>query len=64
MRKNSIPDDGLKNLITVYRKAFQLPENLNHYSEQDFKIAERQFVKYMLQKRELSDATTQPPVPQ
>ena len=49
--------DGLENLITLYRKAFQLPENINYYSEQDFKNAERQFVKFMLHTRALSDDT-------
>jgi hypothetical protein len=59
MKNIATPDDGLKNLIGIYRRAFQIPENLNHYSEQDFKIAERMFIKHMLQKGDLSDATRQ-----
>ncbi len=58
MKKYDTNNDGLQNLIAMYRKAFYLPENINHYSEQDFKNAERQFVKFMLQNRDLSDATT------
>ena len=64
MKIRSMKADGLKTLIDLYRKAFQIPENTNHYSEQDFKIAERQFVKYMLHDRGLSDATPRKPVPQ
>ncbi len=56
MKKNDSKADGLKNLIAIYRKAFHLPENINHYSDQDFKNAERQFIKFMLQNRELSNA--------
>jgi hypothetical protein len=63
MKRNPTEANGLNNLITIYRKAFQLPENLNHYSEHDFKQAERQFIKFMLHTRGLSNATPQRPVP-
>ena len=58
MKKSNTNNDGLQNLIAMYRKAFYLPENINYYSEQDLKNAERKFVKFMLQNRDLSDATT------
>jgi hypothetical protein len=29
---------------------FQIPENLNHYSKKDYKIAERKFLKYTLKR--------------
>ena len=64
MKRDSMKDDGLKNLISIYREAFQLPENLNHYSGSDFKHAERNYVKHMLQTRDLSDAGPHNPVPQ
>jgi hypothetical protein len=41
-------DAGIELLIEKYRAAFRIPENLNHYSEADYKIAERKFVKYLL----------------
>jgi hypothetical protein len=64
MKSNPTKDEGLKNLICTYRRAFQLPENLNYYSEQDFKKAERRWVKLMLQSRSLSKITPQQPMPQ
>ena len=39
---------GLKSLINKYRKLFRTPENLNHYSEEDYKEAERKFLKFSL----------------
>ncbi len=46
--------DGLKNitgielLINKYKKIFRIPENLNHYSQGDFRAAERKFLKWAL----------------
>jgi hypothetical protein len=37
---------GIKQLLTYYRNLFRIPENLNHYSARDYKIAEKKFVKY------------------
>jgi hypothetical protein len=39
---------GLESLLEKYRKVFRVPENLNFYSEEDYKTAERKFVKYSL----------------
>ena len=39
---------GLKLLVEKYRKEFQIPENLNFYSEKNYKIAERKYLKYAL----------------
>jgi hypothetical protein len=39
---------GLKLLVEKYRKEFQIPENLNFYSEKNYKIAERKYLKYTL----------------
>ena len=64
MKRDPMKDDGLANLISTYRKAFLVPENLTHYSEQDFKDAQRRFVKYMLRKRDLSFGIPKHPVPQ
>lgn len=39
---------GLKLLVEKYRKEFQIPENLKFYSEKNYKIAERKYLKYAL----------------
>lgn len=36
---------GIKRLIAQGRRRFRVPENLNHYSEEDFLNAERKFLK-------------------
>jgi hypothetical protein len=40
--------NGLKLLVNECRKQFRIPENENHYSEDDFLAAEKQFVKLCL----------------
>ncbi len=35
----------MNKLYQQYRKAFRIPENLNYYSPEDFKRAERKFIK-------------------
>ena len=39
---------GIDLILKKYRKKFQIPENINHYSEEDYKIAERKYLKYVL----------------
>ena len=39
---------GILLLLRRYKKMFQIPENLNYYSEQDYKVAERMFLRYAL----------------
>ena len=56
MKEKDFSNDGLKNLIARYRRVFHLPENVDYYSKQDFKNAERQFIKFMLKNQELSNA--------
>jgi hypothetical protein len=41
-------ENGLKLLVNECRKQFRIPENENHYSEDDFLAAEKQFVKLCL----------------
>jgi hypothetical protein len=45
-RKNSTI--GIELLIERYKKNFRIPENLNHYFEEDFQEAEKKFVKYCI----------------
>jgi hypothetical protein len=40
--------DGLKRLIKRYVRAFQIPENLAHYADDDLARAQRAYVKYRL----------------
>jgi hypothetical protein len=63
MKKDFAQNDGLKNLIMSFRKAFNVPENINHYTERDLKNAERSFVRCMLNGNHLSDASPQRPPP-
>ena len=44
---------GIKTLLEIYRTLFHIPENINHYSEKDYRAAERKFLKYALTKRRM-----------
>jgi hypothetical protein len=39
---------GIKLLVKKYREKFHIAENINHYSEENYKIAERKFLKFAL----------------
>ena len=36
-------------LVKRYRAMFKIPENQNYYSEKDYKVAERSFVKFAME---------------
>ena len=46
--KNGKQNQGMKKLLCYYKAIFRTPENVNHYSESDFKAAEKKFLKYIL----------------
>ncbi len=48
MEKDYTKNAGLKLILKKYKKAFRIPENLNFYSEKDYREAERKFLKYAL----------------
>ena len=48
---------GIKLLLEKYRKEFRVAENLNHYSEENYKIAERKFLKFALSIGDSKDRT-------
>ena len=50
-------NSGLKLLVDKYRKEFRVAENLNHYSEENYKIAERKFLKFALSIGDSKDHT-------
>ncbi|MGD9173491.1 MAG: hypothetical protein PVF29_04980 [Desulfobacterales bacterium] len=41
-------DKGIRLLIQKYRNEFRRPENIDFYSENDYKKAEKKFVKLCL----------------
>jgi hypothetical protein len=41
---------GIQMMLTRYKKIFRIPENTDYYSETDFKIAEKKFLKLVLQR--------------
>lgn len=50
MRDGMKSNRGIKSLIEAYKTLFRIPENSNHYSEKDYRAAERKFLKYALEK--------------
>ena len=48
IQKDSKQNAGIKSLVKKYRNIFEIPENLNHYSKEDYKIAEKRFIKFAL----------------
>ena len=48
MEKTSKKPTGIELMIEKYREIFRIPENLRHYSETDFRTAERKFLKWAL----------------
>ncbi len=39
---------GIQLLLNKYRKIFRTPENLDYYTKEDLKTAERKFLKWVL----------------
>jgi len=48
MNRKSIKESGLKLLREMYRKKFRIPENTEHYNREDYKKAEKKYVKLCL----------------
>jgi len=46
---------GINMLLEKYRKKFRIAENLDHYSEENFKVAERKYLKFVLATGEFKD---------
>ena len=43
--KQSEKNIGIRLLVEKGREAFRIAENINYYSEQDYKTAEKKFIK-------------------
>ena len=52
-RDNVRANKGIKSLVEIYKALFRIPENLDHYSESDYRTAERRFLKYALEHRKI-----------
>lgn len=48
MSKDISDNKGIKLIVKKYREKFRISENLNHYSEEDLKKAEKKFLKFAL----------------
>jgi hypothetical protein len=48
MEKQPDRNEGTKRLIRNCKAIFRQPENLDYYDEDDFKTAERKYVRYCL----------------
>ena len=55
MANLSNADKGIRLLIQKYRNEFKVPENIYFYSENDYKEAEKKFVKFCLTGNTKSD---------
>ncbi len=49
MENKNPGNTGIKRLVEHYRQYFRIPENLDHYSDEDYKSAEKKFVKFALE---------------
>ena len=48
MKKHSIKNIGIQLLLKKYKNMFRIAENVNYYSEKDYRAAEKKFIKYAL----------------
>ena len=48
MKRDLGQNAGIQLLLKKYRNMFQIPENLNYYSQSDYKVAEKKFLKFVL----------------
>ncbi len=39
---------GLKRLVERYRDEFRRPENTKYYSDEDYRLAEKKFIRFCL----------------
>jgi len=48
MKKKQSKTAGIDLLVQQYKKQFRIKENLNYYSKEDYKKAERKYLKFVL----------------
>lgn len=45
-------ENGLQSLVAYYQSLFDIEENVNYYSSDEYQNAKRKFVKYFMKNRE------------
>lgn len=50
MKKVVVKDAGIQLLLEKYKKIFRISENVKYYSQKDYPVAEKKFIKYALNK--------------
>jgi hypothetical protein len=48
MNPKTTKGNGIRRLREMYRKRFRIPENTEHYSKEDYKKAEKKYIKLCL----------------
>jgi hypothetical protein len=48
MTNGFIKQTGINLLVKRYKELFRISENVNYYSEDDFRTAERKFLKFCM----------------
>jgi hypothetical protein len=46
--KKPLRTSGAKRLVNKFKNKFRIPENLNHYSKEDYQRAEKQYLRFCL----------------
>ena len=41
---------GIDRLVEKYRRQFRIPENCDYYSEDDYQLAERKYLRFCLKR--------------
>jgi hypothetical protein len=49
MKHNNRSNVGMELLVQRYKKKFEIEENINYYSYEDFIQAERKYLKFVLE---------------
>jgi hypothetical protein len=67
MDKKPLQTSGAKRLVNKYKNNFRIPENINHYSEEDYQRAEKKYLRFCLttgmceDRREIIDGKDEKP---
>jgi hypothetical protein len=48
LEKRTSEEKGIQSLMMYHKRSFRIPENINYYSEKDFKAAEKKYLKHCL----------------
>lgn len=63
MKGNFRKNTGIQKLYKKYQEVFRIPENLNHYSDEDFKKAEKKFLRHCFFNGKIEVFNPEDPVP-